>query len=358
MAGPPCYERRVPVTKRKASRAAGKSTSKPTTPRPTVNVDIVADARTVIELEGRAVLGLGERLNGEFTRAVERILQCKGRVVVTGLGKSGIVGQKISATLASTGTPSLFLHAAEALHGDLGRITQDDVVLAMSNSGESEEVVRLIKPVRSLGATLIGMTAVETSTLARHSDIKLTIGQVAEAGNLGLVPTASTTAMMVLGDALAVCLFHCRGFGRDEYARFHPGGELGRKLMTVREVMRGGVENPVIGEAATLKEALKVMSETPGRPGAVSVVDRRGTLVGFFTDGDVRRLLVHDDFDAEASMAMVMHREPKRISERALVAEAVRILRENKIDQVPVVDERGKPVGLFDVQDLLSTREA
>jgi arabinose-5-phosphate isomerase len=228
----------------------------------------------------------------------------------------------------------------------------------MSNSGESEEVVRLIKPVRGMGATLIGMTAVETSTLARHSDIKLTIGQVAEAGNLGLVPTASTTAMMVLGDALAVCLFHCRGFGRDEYARFHPGGELGRKLMTVREVMRGGAENPVIGEAATVREALKVMSETPGRPGAVSIVDARGNLAGFFTDGDLRRLLLKDDFDADSSIAAVMHKNPKQVSEGALVAEAVLILREHKIDQVPVVDSRGKPVGLFDVQDLLSTKDA
>jgi arabinose-5-phosphate isomerase len=350
-AAEPCYGAHVAVTKRKAVPRAAKKTPA------SLAVDIVADARMVIEVEGRAVLGLAERLNGDFTRAVERILACSGRVVVTGLGKSGIVGQKISATLASTGTPSLFLHAAEALHGDLGRITRDDVVLAMSNSGESEEVVRLIKPIKSLGATLVGMTAVESSTLARHADIALTIGQVAEAGNLGLVPTASTTAMMVLGDALAVCLFHCRGFGREEYARFHPGGELGRKLMTVREVMRGGSENPVIGAAASVRDALQIMSETPGRPGAVSVVGAGGKLAGFFTDGDVRRLLVRGEFDATASIGSVMHKEPKRITADALVAEAVRILRENKIDQVPVVDGRGAPVGLFDVQDLLSTRD-
>lgn len=318
---------------------------------------LLADAKTVIEAEGRAVAGLLAQLNGGFTEAARHILGCRGRVVVVGLGKSGVVGQKISATLASTGTPSLFLHAAEALHGDLGRITPEDVVLALSNSGESDEIVRLIKPVKSLGATLIVMTGTLDSTLARHADVVMHIGNVAEACPMGLVPTASTTAMLVLGDALAVALFNSRGFGRDEYARFHPGGQLGRKLLKVREVMRAGKENPVIVSTASVKEALGVMSDTPGRPGAVSVVDKAGMLVGFFTDGDIRRLLLNATFGAKQRMADVMHKNPKRVHEEQLVAEAVRILRDHKIDQVPVVDDAGRPVGFFDVQDLLSTRE-
>ncbi len=318
---------------------------------------LLKEARNIIAAEARAVSALSEQVDGGFTATVAAVLACKGRVVVTGLGKSGIVAQKISATLASTGTPSLFLHAAEAVHGDLGRITADDLVLALSNSGESDEIVRLIRPVKALGAALVAMTGVANSTLARHADLLMLIGDVAEACPMGLVPTASTTAMMVLGDALAMCLFNCRGLGRTEYARFHPGGQLGRQLMKVREVMRQGGENPVIEEGATLRQALEVMSNTPGRPGAVSVVGFHGKLVGFFTDGDLRRLLLADGFTAATPVVDVMHKEPKRVHLEQLVAEAVRVLREHEIDQVPVIDDDGAPVGLVDVQDLLNTRD-
>jgi len=317
---------------------------------------LLADARDVIAGEGRAVLGLAAHLGDSFCQAAHLVLGCRGRVVVTGMGKSGIVAQKISATLASTGTPSLFLHAAEAVHGDLGRITPEDVVIALSNSGNSEEVVRLVRPIKSLGASLIAMTREPDSPLARHANVVLHIGEVEEACPMGLVPTASTTAMMVLGDALAVSVFNRRGFSREDYARFHPGGQLGRQLMKVREVMRTGNENPVVGRSVSVRAALTVMSDTPGRPGAVSILDDAGNLAGFFTDGDLRRLMLHGDFDAEASIETVMHRNPKRVHLEQLVAEAARVLREHHIDQVPVVDDTGAPVGLVDVQDLLSTR--
>lgn len=310
----------------------------------------------VIEAEGRAVLAMTPSIDAGFEAAVRLILGCRGRVVVAGLGKSGIVGQKISATLASTGTPSLFMHAAEAVHGDLGRITADDIVLLLSNSGESEEVLRLIRPLKGLGATLIAMTGDGSSQLARHADVVMSIGAIEEACPMGLVPTASTTAMMVLGDALAVCLFKSRGFSREDYARYHPGGQLGRKLMRVSEVMRSGKENPLIQHGATLRQAVSVMTDTAGRPGAVSVVDSDGKLAGFFTDGDLRRLLDRATFDIDTPLDEVMHKTPKRVFPEQLVVEAARLLRENHIDQLPVVDAEDRPIGFLDVQDLLQTR--
>lgn len=323
---------------------------------PQTRASFLEEARAVIEAESRAVLGLRNQLGGAFADVVQRVLACRGRVVVTGMGKSGLVGQKISATLASTGTPSLYLHAAEATHGDMGRITAQDIVVVLSNSGESEEIVRLIRPIKALGATLVAMTGDPGSNLARHADLCLCIGDVAEACPMGLVPTASTTAMMVLGDALAMCLFNHRGFGREEYARFHPGGPLGRKLMKVAEVMRADQENPVVTEQTSVRRALAVMTETPGRPGATSVVDEKGHIAGFFTDGDLRRWLEHADFSLDWSVCKVMHRNPKTVGPGQLVVEAARILRENKIDQVPVVDADSRVVGLLDVQDLLSSR--
>ncbi|MBN1961141.1 MAG: KpsF/GutQ family sugar-phosphate isomerase [Deltaproteobacteria bacterium] len=315
------------------------------------------DAIAVIKAESRALNQLQKHIDARFTAAVNCILACHGRVVVTGLGKSGLVGQKISATLASTGTPSLFLHATEALHGDLGRITSEDVVLALSNSGNSDEIMRLIKPLKSLGVPLLAMTSSTKSALACHADILLCIGDIAEACPMGLVPTASTTVMMVLGDALAIALFNKRGFGREEYARFHPGGELGRKLLQVSEVMRKNEENPVVAATAPLYEAIRCMSDTPGHPGSVSITDEQGNLIGFFTDGDLRRLILTSEFNHDSNIAAVMHHNPKRIRIDALVDEAAHLLREYHIDQLPVVDANDKPVGLIDIQDLLSTRQ-
>lgn len=317
---------------------------------------ILSHARAVIEAEVRVVAGLGRLLDGGFCAAVEAIGACRGRVVVSGVGKSGLVGRKISATLASTGTPSLFLHAAEALHGDLGRITKEDVVLALSYSGESAELISLIRPVKALGAGLIALTGHVDSTLGRQSDVVITIGHVAEACPMGLVPTASTTAMMVLGDALAVSLFNLRGFSREDYARFHPGGQLGRQLMRVKEVMRTGLENPVIKVGASLRHAVTVMTKTKGRPGAASIVNGRGILVGFFTDGDLRRQLEKPGFSVDVPITEIMHTKPKSVDPEQYVVEAARMLREYKIDQLPVVDSRGHLVGLLDVQDVLSVR--
>ncbi|MBC7792603.1 MAG: KpsF/GutQ family sugar-phosphate isomerase [Clostridia bacterium] len=317
---------------------------------------VLADARAVIEAEGAAVYGLVQRLSPNFAEVAARVLACTGSVIVAGLGKSGIVGQKISATFASTGTPSHFVHAAEAAHGDLGRLTKHDIVIAISNSGESEELLRLVKPVKALGPLLVAMTGNASSSLAKHAEYILDIGDVAEACPMGLVPTASTTAMMVLGDALAMAIFNCRGFGREEYARFHPGGHLGRKLMKVSEIMRSGAENPLARDSDSLRDVIKIMTRTAGRPGAASIVNAEGALIGFFTDGDLRRLLENHDFRGESSIADIMVRAPKSVAADQLVVVAARVMREFKIDQLPVVDAENVPVGFIDIQDVLSTR--
>lgn len=333
-----------------------KNYSKPNTTNPLDSQKILRNARAIITAEAHALTGLVDQLNLQFVKAVALLLQCKGRVVVAGMGKSGLVGQKISATLASTGTPSLFLHAAEAVHGDLGRISNDDVVLALSNSGESEEIVRLLKPVKDFGVPLIAMTGNRHSPLARYGTVVLDIGNISEACPMGLVPTASTTAMMVLGDALAMALFDCRGLNREDYARFHPGGALGRKFLKVREVMRQGKENPLVYHNAKLKEVIAVMTQTPGKPGSAIVVDRHHKLLGIFTDGDLRRLVEHQTLDGTVPIQKVMHTSPRCVQESQLLTEAAQLLRQHKIDQVPVVNRFGKVVGLLDVQDVLSTK--
>lgn len=313
----------------------------------------LAIAHEVIETEARSVLGLLGQLGDGFLKAIAMLDACTGRVVLCGMGKSGFIAQKISATLASTGCPSLYLHPAEALHGDLGRLAGDDLIICLSNSGETEEMVRLIRPLKRLGIPFIAMTGKRDSTLALAADCVLSIGDVVEASPIGLVPTASTTTMMVLGDALAMTLFARRGYGRAEFARFHPAGSLGRKMTLVSETMRQGKANPVVRDNMTLVEVLSVMTQTPGRPGAASIVDKKGALVGVFTDGDLRRLLENDSFDGNANIRAVMTRDPVTVRDDALIEDAERLLREHHIDNMPVVDKRGRPVGLIDVQDLL-----
>jgi len=322
---------------------------------------LAIEAKRVLKAEGEALAALGKEAGESVARAAEKILECKGRVVVTGMGKAGIIGRKISATLASTGTPSLFLHAAEALHGDLGRVKREDLVLALSNSGETAEVIGLLGPIKKIGAGLVSVTGGTDSELARYSDIAICYGRVVEAGPMGLAPTTSTTLMLALGDALAMAVLSERNFSKEEFALFHPAGELGRRLLKVREVMRAGDQNPVVGETQTMLDAMKAMTHTPGRPGAVSVVNNEGEIVGFFTDGDLRRgiekaLASKDLAFLESSIAEVMTRRPISIELNCLAGEALRILRERKIDQIPVVDEENHPVGLLDVQDLLSVR--
>jgi len=314
-------------------------------------------AAEVIRAEARTIAGLEELLDARFERAVELVLGCRGMVVVTGMGKAGLIGAKISSTLASTGTPSLVLHPAEAGHGDLGRIRSSDVLLALSNSGETAEVKALIGPARRLGASLIAITGRTDSTLAREADCVLDIGRAEEACPLKLAPTASTAAMLALGDALAVVVQQERGFSREDYARFHPGGALGRSLMRVAEVMRRGDQVPLVQSGLSLREALVVSSRTPGRPGCAVVVDAAGRMAGIFTDGDLRRVLqLGGAPPLDEPIDDVMAREPKHARPQMLVDEAVRILRRHRIDQLPVLDDDGRPIGLIDIQDALDVR--
>ncbi len=315
---------------------------------------LLAQAAEVIRSEAAAIAALEARLDERFVAAVELVLACEGFVVVTGVGKAGIVAQKISATLASTGTPSLFLHPTEALHGDLGRFRARDVLLVLSNSGESAEIVALLPSARAIGARLVAITGGASSTLARHSDCVLDIGRVQEACPLNLAPTASTTAMLAMGDALAMVVLQRRNFSREDYARFHPGGALGRRLMKVGDMMRRGEQLPLLPAGSTLKEAVLVMNRTPGRPGAALVVDGAGKLAGIFTHGDLARLFEHGTaFDGAQKVDAHMGTKPKTTRPEALVEDAQHLLHEHKIDQLAVVDDAHRPVGLVDVQDLL-----
>lgn len=289
-----------------------------------------------------------------FDSAVLAILKCAGQTVVTGMGKAGLVGQKVSATLASTGTPSFFLHPAEALHGDLGRVRPGDVVVALSNSGETSEVNHVMGAVKKLGVQVIGVTGGPESTLGQHSDVLLDIGRVDEACPMKLAPTASTTVMLALGDALAMAVLEERGFGPRDYARFHPAGSLGRRLLRVDEVMRKGEALPLVRAGLTVAEALIQTSKTKGRPGASLVVDGAGALAGIFTDGDLRRLLEGGSFERlNQPIDDFMARAPKVLAPDDLAVDAHRLLRENRIDMAPVVDANRHPVGLIDVQDLI-----
>jgi arabinose-5-phosphate isomerase len=314
-------------------------------------------AAEVIRVEAGAIANLEQRLDARFSTAVDMVLACEGLVVVTGIGKAGLVGQKISATLASTGTPSIFLHPGEAVHGDLGRIRARDLVLALSNSGETAEVNAVIPPARKIGAGVVAITGSGAGALARLADCVLDIGDVVEACPLKLAPTASTSAMLALGDALAMVVLHERRFSREDYALFHPAGALGRRLMRVREVMRTGDELPLARSGTLVRDVLLKMSVTPGRPGAALIVDEGDRLLGIFTDGDFRRLLENGDTSRlDAPVDEYMGRNPKSIAPDQLVEEAQRVLSENRVDQIPVLDAERRPVGLLDVQDVLDIR--
>ncbi|MDI6732493.1 MAG: KpsF/GutQ family sugar-phosphate isomerase [Planctomycetota bacterium] len=305
----------------------------------------------VIKAEISALRSLIPKIKSDFSRGVSEILRCRGRLVVTGMGKAGIVGEKISATFASTGLPSLFLHPAEAYHGDLGRVAKDDIVLMLSNSGETEEIVRLLPKLKEIGTKIISITSSRKSTLGKYSDITLELGNIKEPCPWGIVPSASTTAMLALGDALALSVFQKRSFTREQFAFYHPGGELGQKLLKVKEVMRAGSANPIILENKTVKEALMVITKC--RAGAISIVNTKRRLVGIFTDGDLRRHLREDVNILSQPIKNIMTRSPITISPDSLVAEGLRILRDKKIDELPVVDKHHHPVGMLDVQDIL-----
>lgn len=316
-------------------------------------------ARTVIEAEAAAAAAMAAVIGDDFERAARMILRCKGSVLTSGIGKAGHVARKLSATLASTGTPSHFLSPADAVHGDLGSIRQGDIVLVLSHSGESDEILRMLSLVKKLNHPVLAMTASAASTLGRSADVTLEMGKIEEACPLGLAPSASTTAMTVLGDALALSVMKLRNFTAEDFALYHPAGQLGRKLIRVREAMtfRRGENLPVASDQLTISQVLHEVSTIKRRSGATILVDGDGALSGIFTDSDLRRLLTDNDGSAlSRPVVQVMTRSPKRVLESALASEAMAIMQNHRIDELPVVDERNHPVGLIDVQDLVVLR--
>ncbi|MBI3156794.1 MAG: KpsF/GutQ family sugar-phosphate isomerase [Burkholderiales bacterium] len=319
----------------------------------------LALARRTFEIEARALHALGERLDDRFAQAVRIVLACRGRVVVMGMGKSGHVGRKVAATLASTGTPAFFVHPGEASHGDLGMVQGGDVVLAISNSGESDELAAILPALRRLGTTLVAITGRPESTIARHADMVLSSAVDQEACPLNLAPTASTTAQMAIGDALAVALLDARGFREEDFARAHPGGALGRKLlMHVRDLMRGGSEVPRVAPDAGFDALLREM--TGKGLGFSAVVDDAGRPLGIFTDGDLRRLIERADGGAAdlraLSAAEVMHPGPKLVRADALAVDAAGVMERHRITSVLVVDDAGLLVGALNSNDLMRAK--
>ncbi len=309
-------------------------------------------AKEVLKIESESIKRLSSRINKDFEIAVKLIFASKGRVVVTGMGKAGIIGQKISATLSSTGTPSLWLHAVEAIHGDLGRVRKDDVVIAISNSGETEEIVRLIPYIKKIGSNLIAMTGNIRSSLAKNSNATLDVSIKEEACPLRLAPMASTTTMLAMGDALCAALMDKRGFKKSDFAFLHPGGNLGKKLLLkVEDIMRKGDANPIVREHHRVKDVL--LAITAARAGSATVVDEKRRLKGIFTDGDLRRHLEEDPDLSKRKVKDVMTKRPKALKKGCLAVEALRLLQEYKIDEILIVDENGCAIGVVDVQDLL-----
>lgn len=317
--------------------------------------EMETDAQKVLQMEAEAILDLIPRVDAHFDAAVEMILACQGRVAMTGMGKSGIIAHKISATLASTGTPSFFLHPAEGIHGDLGMVTSNDVVIALSNSGETGEVLNILPSLRRIGAKLIAMVGNSDSTLAKNADVVLNVGVKKEACPLGLAPTSSTTAALAFGDALAMALMGKHHFTSKQFAVFHPGGSLGRKLLlTVGDIMHGGSENPVVKGTVTVTEALFVITDKG--LGAVSVVDENNIMIGLLTDGDIRRGLSKGMDFLKRPVTELMTREPKYITRDKLAAQALHIMESHKpkpITVLPVIDKERHVIGLLHMTDLV-----
>lgn len=312
-------------------------------------------ARDVLRIEAAAVAALAERIDDSFSVAVEHLLYCKGRVIVSGIGKSGHVARKVAATLASTGTPAFFVHPAEASHGDLGMVTANDVFIALSNSGETSELLGIVPLVKRLGARLIAVTGCAVSTLATLADVHLHVSVDREACPLNLAPTASTTAALALGDALALAVLDARGFSAEDFARSHPGGTLGKRLLTyVRDVMRVGPAIPRIGVAASVHDALFEITAKGLGMVAVTAVD--DTLVGVFTDGDLRRILEREVNLKEHPIAAVMNPHPRIIGPDQLAAQAVEVMERNRISQILVVDQERRLIGALNMHDLFRAK--
>ena len=323
---------------------------------PVGDFDFAASGRRVFDIERDGLAAVAARIDGDFSTACRILLACQGRVVCIGMGKSGHVARKIAATLASTGTPAFYVHPGEAAHGDLGMVTDADIVLALSYSGESDEILLLMPALKRQGNTVIAMTGREHSTLAREADIHLDISVPAEACPLALAPTASTTASLAMGDALAVALLEARGFTADDFARSHPAGALGRRLLLhITDVMHAGDEIPRVGPDATVSEALVEMSRK--RLGMTAIVDGDGRLLGLYTDGDLRRSLDDADVDLRSTrIDAVMTREPRTIDADALAVEAAQLMEAHKINALLVLDAERKVVGALNIHDLLRAR--
>ncbi|MCK4998034.1 MAG: KpsF/GutQ family sugar-phosphate isomerase [Anaerohalosphaera sp.] len=315
-------------------------------------------AKEVLISEGTAINAMADIVDGKFEAVVEAIYNTKGSVIVTGMGKAGIIGKKISATLASTGTPSHFLHPAEGIHGDLGRVQVDDIVFALSHSGESDEIVRIIDPLKQREIKLVSITGNPSSRLAKHSDLVLCMGRQTEACPLGIAPSVSTTCMLALGDAIAFTVMKARQFSAEDYSRFHPGGEIGANLITVGQSMmfKPGEKLPLV-EADDTVEMMFSKTRDVKRRGAVMVVDGSGALAGIITDGDLRRAM-GDKKDGlfACKTEDIMTAGCKRVTEDTLAAEAMAIFHKYRIDELPVVDEQDRPIGLIDVQDIVAIK--
>jgi len=311
-------------------------------------------ARSVFAIEGEAVLALRKKISDDFEEAVNMMSACRGRVIVTGMGKAGIIGHKLATTLSSTGTPAYFVHPEEALHGDLGMIARDDLVIAISNSGETDEILRivtLLNTIRKIGAKILSLTGNQRSTIARNSDLSLDISVEKEACPMNLVPTASSAAALAMGDALAMALLDRKGFSPEQYAYYHPGGSIGRKLLKIKHVMREKKSSPIVPSGTKIIDALHKV--TKAHAGIVSVVNRNGVLVGVFTDGDLRRAIEKDERAAQKQIDDFMTRNPITAGPETLVAEALRLVKEKDVGALVVTDKKGKPVGIVDERDLL-----
>jgi arabinose-5-phosphate isomerase len=311
-------------------------------------------ARKVLRIEAAAILGLVDRINGDFERAVQLLCDCRGRVIVTGMGKSGLICRKIAATFSSTGTSAWFLHPAEAIHGDLGAIREDDVVLALSHSGETDELIRLLESIRRIGARLIAMTGNPGSTLARAADVTLNCGIAKEACPMNLVPTASTTAALAMGDALAMTMLVRKGFREDQFASLHPGGKIGRRLMRVEHLMHAGDAAPIVRTTTAMPDVFHEMSSK--RLGMTCVIDGAGRLVGVFTDGDLRRLMSRVSNVLTLTAGEVMTPNPITIGRDVLAVEALKIMETRKITAVVVVSPDHTIEGVVQLHDLWGTQ--
>jgi arabinose-5-phosphate isomerase len=315
----------------------------------------LAYAREIIDIEARALEAVSSRLDSSFCRAVDLIYRCTGSVIVSGMGKAGLIGQKIAATLASTGTRSHFLHPAEAIHGDLGRIHRDDVVLMLSQSGDTEEVVRLLPSIKQIGTPLVAITGRPTSKLGTTADITIDLGPLQEACSIGLAPSTSTTAMLAVGDALALVASRMSGFSRDDFARFHPGGSLGRQLARVDEYMRPLTNCRIAPCCRVLREVLIEARLPVRRTGAIMVVDYDGRLRGIFTDSDLARLFEsRRDGLLDGPIRRVMTKQPTTVPQGSMMNDAVAIMAERRLSELPVIDQEGRPVGLLDITDIVA----